>query len=69
MAKGKIEFEISSAESSTAYISLPDHPGEGVSGASKKQVRLLDIYPNYKGPDIYFDFNGKDELIGIEILC
>lgn len=33
-----------------------------------KQIWLSKLISNYKGPSIYFDFNDRQELIGIEIL-
>ena len=67
MAKNKIEFEPSKT-GEVAYVYLPDHPGRGKPGVTKKQVRLRDIYPGYKGADLYFDFDHDDTLIGIDIM-
>lgn len=50
-----------------AYLTLPDHPGPG-SGAVKKNVRLRDLVGDYVGPDLYFDFDGNNTLVGVEIL-
>ncbi len=68
MAKGKIELEISADNSEAAYVSLPDHPGGAAPGPVEKTLRLLDLCQNYKGPDVYFDFDNENRLIGIEIL-
>ena len=68
MAKNRVELFLSSPASDTAYVFLPEHPGKGTSGVTKKQVRLRDIYPDYKGADLYFDFDKDNQLIGIEIL-
>jgi hypothetical protein len=68
MAKGKIELEISVGDPKVAYISLPEHPGKGVPGVVVKQLRLVDLCADYKGPDIYFDFEKGNHLIGIEIV-
>jgi hypothetical protein len=67
MANGKIEFTLGS-EGDVAYISLPDHPGKGTGGTTNKQLRLRDLVKDYKGPDIYLDFDKENRLIGIEIL-
>lgn len=63
----KITLIISEDDGDVAYLKLPDHPGNGISGAVNKQVRLLDIIA-YVGPDIYLDFDSKGCLIGLEIL-
>ena len=68
MAKNKIELHLSSGGKEVAYVSLPDHPGKGTVGVVMKQVRLRDIYPDYKGADLYFDFDKDNRLIGVEIL-
>jgi len=65
MADGKIEFRMSDGDDQVAYISLPDfRSGEKV----VRQLRFDDIIPNYKGIDVYLDFNARDELVGIEIV-
>lgn len=69
MAGKRIELHVSSGSGGVAYVTLPDHPGKGTPSVAKKQVSLKDIYPNYKGPDLYFDFDKDDRLIGIEILA
>jgi hypothetical protein len=69
MANGRIELEVSPNDVSVAYISLPDHPGRGTSGAVVKQLRLLDLCGIYKGPDIYLDFDKENRLVGIEVLA
>lgn len=68
MAKGKLEFEISGRDRKVGYLSLPKHPGAGGHAVTVKQVRLLDLCTDYKGPDIYLDFDKDNCLIGIEIL-
>jgi hypothetical protein len=68
MADGKIEFKIGSEEGDVAYVSLPDHPGEGTGGIVKKTVRLRDLM-DHKRPDLYLDFDKENRLIGIEILA
>ena len=51
-----------------AYLYLPDHPGEGKQACVTKQISLGSIINNYKGPDIYLDFDKSGVLIGIELL-
>jgi hypothetical protein len=50
------------------YLYLPNHPGEGIKGVSVKQLSIQEVIKDYKGVDIFFDFNDQNELIGIEIL-
>ena len=50
-----------------AYLTLPDHPGPR-SGAVKKNLRLRDLVGDYVGPDLYFDFDESNTLVGVEIL-
>lgn len=50
----------------SGYLYLPAHPGPGVQGASKRTVRLLDLF-SFEGPDIYLDLDENNTLIGIEI--
>ncbi len=52
-----------------AYVYLPNFPDiDKAAGCSKKTVQLIELMPDYKGPDIIFDFNEDNEIIGIEIL-
>ncbi len=55
-------------EGLVAYLTLPDHPGKGTPGCVSYQKRLADLIDDYKGPDLYFDFDKNDRLIGVEIL-
>lgn len=50
-----------------AYLTLPDHPGPG-SVAVTKTLRLRDLVGDYTGPDLYFDFDASNVLLGVEIL-
>ena len=68
MAKQKIILTVSEDDPDVAYLQLPDHPGEETYNAVAKTFRLLEVIPNYKGPDIYLDFGHDEKLIGIEIL-
>jgi uncharacterized protein YuzE len=69
MANGKIELKISQDDQDVAYISLPNHPGKEISGVVVKQLRLIELCEDYKGPDVYLDFDKDRRLIGIEILA
>jgi hypothetical protein len=69
MANGKIELKISKGDRNVGYISLPDHPGKGTPGAVVKQLRLAKLCVDYKGPDVYLDFDKNSRLIGIEVLA
>jgi hypothetical protein len=51
-----------------AYLSLPGHPQKVACGAVNQTVRLLDLVENYKGPDVYLDFDKDGMLIGLEFL-
>ena len=67
MANGKYEFKLSESEE-VGYLSMPDHPGDKVLGIVTKQLRLIDLCGDYKGPDIYFDFDKDNRLVGIEMM-
>ncbi len=66
----KIRLRVSPNDPLVAYVYLPNHPGKGTAGCVEKMVRLIELMPDYKdkGPDIIFDFNKDNELIGIEIV-
>ena len=68
--KSKIQLNVSvddSEDDVVAYLMLPDHPGEGVATVAKN-VRLRDLVGDYNGPDLYFDFDASNTLVGVEIL-
>lgn len=67
MSKKKIIFKGCVGDELTAYIYLPNHPPG--SAKSKKTVHLYELLKDYVGPDIIFDFDKHNELIGIEILA
>lgn len=69
MANGKIELKVSPGDRDVAYISLPDHPGKGTPGVVVKTLRLIELCREYKGPDVYLDFDKDHRLIGIEVLA
>ncbi|MCG8673139.1 MAG: DUF2283 domain-containing protein [Pseudomonadales bacterium] len=52
-----------------AYLILPKHPGEGSKSVVKEQKDLRTLIENYKGPDVYLDFDQNGILIGIEIIA
>jgi hypothetical protein len=68
MANKTLEFSLSAEDKMAGYLSLPDHPGEGLLGVTSRQLRLIDLCGAYKGPDIYFDFDKENRLIGIEVI-
>ncbi len=66
MSQEPIQLTVS-ADDEMAYLYLPDHPKKIAPGMVKKQTRLSDLIDNYKGPDIYLDFDDDGRMIGIEI--
>ena len=68
MADGKFELSVSAEDEKVAYLSLPSHPAGIVSGVVKKTLSLRELIENYRGADLYFDFDEENRLIGIEIL-
>ncbi len=76
MPKGKIELIVSDSDPNceegddniVAYLTLPSHPANDVVGWVARTVRLWDLLPDYKGVDLYFDFDKDNCLIGVEIL-
>lgn len=70
MANGKIELKVSDDDPLVAYLSLPAHPpGDQASGCAVKTIRLIELMPALKGPDIIMDFDADGQIIGIEILA
>ena len=65
---GGIRLQISQDDEDVAYLKLPDHPGSR-SGVVKKTVRLREVLGEYTGPDLNFDFDESNVLIGVEILA
>ncbi len=62
-------LDISEDDDEVAYLYLPNHPGKGKSNIVSKQVILANMFENYKGPDVYLDFDETGCLIGIELLA
>jgi|GEM_PF-4488395 len=50
------------------YLKLPNHPGRGVAGCSKRTVDMRDLDASLGGPQLIFDVDEHDRVIGIEIL-
>lgn len=67
MPQSPIHLVVSPDDEEMAYLYLPAHPSQITPGISKKQMRLSNLIENYKGPDIYLDFDESGTLIGIEI--
>lgn len=65
----KINLKISKDDDEVGYLYLPNHPRDGRSGISKKQIELSSLIEGYKGPEIILDFDAENTLIGIEILA
>ena len=63
----KFNLEVSEDDDEVAYLKLPGHPG-AVPGVVKKTVCLRDLLTDYEGPDLNFDFDRNNNLIGVEIL-
>jgi hypothetical protein len=59
----RIEIEFTGP--TTAYVRLPEHPGDLRGG---KQTQLRELLGRYEGPDVIFDFDKEGRLVGIEIL-
>ncbi len=56
------------ADQGAGYLSLPDHPGRGTPGCVKRNVDLTTLAPDFKGPQLIFDLDDHNRVIGIEIL-
>ena len=65
---GGIRLQISKDDEDVAYLKLPDHPGS-LPGVVKKTVSLREVLGDYTGPDLNFDFDESNVLIGVEILA
>ena len=64
---GKIELEVSGDDDEVAYLKLPGHSGSSP-GVVKRTVSLRELIGDYSGPDLNFDFNENNVLIGVEVL-
>jgi hypothetical protein len=65
---GKMELQVSSDDDEVAYLELPGHPGSSP-GVVKKTVSLRELLGDYSGPDLNFDFDENNMLIGVEVLA
>lgn len=63
----KFQFKVSEDDDEVAYLEMPRHPGS-FPGVVKKTVSLRDLL-DYSGPDLYFNFDENNVLIGVEILA
>jgi hypothetical protein len=63
----EITLKVSSDDPKVAYLYLPNHPKIAKSGLVKKQLRLADLIDDYKGPDIYLDFDTEGSIVGMDI--
>ncbi len=68
MTKQMFELKVSEDDDEVAYLRLPNHPGAGQPGVVASQKNLADLIDNYKGADVYLDFDKSGVLIGIEII-
>ena len=71
--KKSFELKITSCndendDTDAAYLILPRHPGFGSQGVVERTEDLCTLVENYKGPEIYLDFDKDGFLIGIELL-
>ena len=67
MAEQKISLAVSADDQDVAYLYLPGHAGRGTPSVAK-QVRLSSLL-TYKGPELYLDFDGDGQLVGVEVLA
>lgn len=65
---GKMTFKSAKGDPGVGYLYLVDHPGAGTPGCVAKQVRILDLVKDYRGPDIYLDFDKDGRAIGVEVV-
>lgn len=63
----KLEFTLSEDDEDVAYLKLKGHPGTRA-GVVKRSVSLRELLGDYAGPDVYFDFDEGNVLVGIEIV-
>ena len=67
VSTGKFELELHNNKHELAYLKLPSYPLGGYSKVSRS-FRLFDILGEYKGPDVVFDFDPDEILVGIEVI-
>ncbi len=66
-AQARFALTVSDDDGGVAYLTLPGHPGNAP-GVVKRSVCLRDLVGEYEGPDISFDFDANNRLIGVEIV-
>ncbi len=66
-AQARFALNVSDDDGGVAYLKLPGHPGNAT-GIVKRNVCLRDLVGEYEGPDIIFDFDANNRLIGLEIV-
>ena len=64
---GKFELKVV-GDHEIAYLKLPSYPKTRQVKASRS-FRLFDCVGQYNGPDVVFDFDQDDVLVGIEVLA
>lgn len=64
----KISLQVSGDDGDVAYLKLATHPGSSP-GVVRKTVSLRELLNDYSGPDLNFDFDENNVLIGVEILA
>ncbi|MEZ4713676.1 MAG: DUF2283 domain-containing protein [Caldilineaceae bacterium] len=64
---GIFELRLSDNRHEIAYLRLPTYPKERQLRVSKS-IRLVELLGKYEGPDIVFDFDLDDILVGIEVI-
>ena len=62
------KLAVCKSNTEVAYIYLSGRPRKKTSGIVKKTIQLSEVIENYKGPDVFLDFNMEGELIGLEVL-
>lgn len=65
--ESKLRLEISPDDEEVAYLRLPSHPGS-TQGVVARTLSLRDLIGDYTGPDLNFDFDKDNVLIGVEVL-
>jgi len=69
MASEKTEFvEFDESEDIAMYVAFKHHLGRGKPHSGSCQKGLHELIHDYKGPEIYLDFDSEGRLYGIEIL-
>lgn len=67
MPESRIRLE-TTPDPGVVYLKLSGYPDAPSPGIVVKTLGLETLLPDYKGSQVYLDFNESGELIGIEIL-